>query len=546
MASRPHIILALADDLGWNNVGWRNAELRTPALDELRATGVDLQRLYVFKYCSPSRSSLMSGRLPLHVTQNNKNNEVTNPGGVDLRMTLLPARLKEAGYYTAMVGKSHLGARSVANLPINRGFDSHFGFLKGGEDHLTQRSQDDGLSFVDLWRDHGPAFGENGTFSTYIYTREAVRVIEAHAALNRRERATAASTAAVTPLFMYLSWHAVHTPLEAPPDRTVAPVADGDKTRASMNALVEMLDEGMANVTAALRSSGLWQRTLLAFHADNGGWTSSLELGGNNWPLRGGKVSAFEGGVRATGFVNGGFLDAVNPALRGSAFHGLMHICDWYATCCGLAGIPVGRGGQDDDDDDDEAGVPPSDSIDVWPALSTPNATTSPRTEVPLEFCTPATECDEGPPGSYHDAALIVQQDDGRLLKLINGTQGYLGWYQGPRFPNASSTIPPHARVGTCVGGCLFDVRADPGEHVDLRHADPAAFERLARRLAVIGRGVYQTNYTGGYDSCLTAKDAYARDRGFLAPRCVRASAAEPTQPQPSMRIRMPLASVES
>ena len=98
---KPDLILMLADDLGWNNVGWRNAELRTPALDEGRATGIDLQRMYAFKYCSPTRSSLMSGRLPLHVTQNNKNNDVDNPGGADLRMTLLPQRLKAAGYRTA-------------------------------------------------------------------------------------------------------------------------------------------------------------------------------------------------------------------------------------------------------------------------------------------------------------------------------------------------------------------------------------------------------------------------------------------------------------
>ena len=82
--------------------------------------------------------------------------------------------------------------------------------------------------------------------------------------------------------------------------------------------------------------------------------------------------------------------------------------------------------------------------------------------------------------------------------------------------------MPPHSRVGTCERGCLFDLSADPGEHTDLRRAEPDAFAALARRLAAIGRTVYQTNYTGGYDRCLSAEDAYARDRGFLAPRCVR------------------------
>ena len=105
-------------------------------------------------------------------------------------MTLLPAKMRLAGYTTAMTGKWHCGARSVKNLPINRGFDSHFGFLKGGEDHLTQTISDCGSDVVgapghswvgrDLWRNHGPAWGENGTFSTLLYGPEAVKIVMAH------------------------------------------------------------------------------------------------------------------------------------------------------------------------------------------------------------------------------------------------------------------------------------------------------------------------------------------------------------------------------
>ena len=88
---------------------------------------------------SPTRSSLLSGRLPIHVNQNNANNDARAASGIDLRMTTLPQKLKAAGNWrTAMVGKWHCGARSSANLPINRGFDHHFGFLKGGEDHFEQ------------------------------------------------------------------------------------------------------------------------------------------------------------------------------------------------------------------------------------------------------------------------------------------------------------------------------------------------------------------------------------------------------------------------
>ena len=133
--------------------------------------------------CGPTRAATLSGRLPFHGNQQNAN-DLNTTAGVDLRMTFLPAKLKQAGYRTSMIGKSHLGSRSVAHLPINRGFDQHFGFLGGGEDHYTQVSGEDPVvgDLVDLWRDHAPAFGENGTFSGELYAREAARVIRDHAA----------------------------------------------------------------------------------------------------------------------------------------------------------------------------------------------------------------------------------------------------------------------------------------------------------------------------------------------------------------------------
>ena len=209
----PNIVFILADDLGFNNVGWQQKkhgmepEIHTPVIDELAENGLHLDRMYSYKYCSPSRSSFLSGRLPIHVTQNNKNNLVTNPGGADLRMKLLPQALKERfNYKTHMVGKWHVGARSEANLPVERGFDSHFGFLKGGEDHLTQESSDANLQFVDLWRDRKPAYHENGTFSTIMYTEEAVDIITKHGQHSIKD-----------PLFMFLAYQATHTPWKCQP-----------------------------------------------------------------------------------------------------------------------------------------------------------------------------------------------------------------------------------------------------------------------------------------------------------------------------------------
>merc|ERR1712216_456396 len=171
--SRPHILTIVMDDFGFNNVGYHgsNPEIQTPTLDSLALGGLRLERHYVFKYCSPTRSSLLSGRLPVHVNQNNDANNSSSTSGIDLRMTLLPQLLKSRGYATHLVGKSHIGGRSLANLPINRGFDSNFGCFKAG-DHWKELSEQCPGRYpcVDLWKDHGPAFGLNGTaFTAELY-----------------------------------------------------------------------------------------------------------------------------------------------------------------------------------------------------------------------------------------------------------------------------------------------------------------------------------------------------------------------------------------
>ena len=99
------LLLVIADDLGWNNVGWHgNTEVQTPTLDKLVQAGIELDRMYAYKYCSPTRSSILSGRLPHHV--NEQNRAVWQAGGgVDLRMEILPAKLKRAGFTTHQLGK---------------------------------------------------------------------------------------------------------------------------------------------------------------------------------------------------------------------------------------------------------------------------------------------------------------------------------------------------------------------------------------------------------------------------------------------------------
>ena len=511
-ASKPKVIItSLADDYGYHNVGFAhgpspsNPEARTPHLDLLASTGVILDRMYTYKYCSPTRSSLLSGRLPTHVNQNNLNNDIQAKSGPDLRFTLLPEKFKQAGFTTAMIGKSHLGARSPANLPINRGFDYHFGFLKGGEDHYTQGSgsKHGEKNTLDLWDGHGLS-NETGVYSGYLYAQKAVDTIERFASTN-----TTASG-----LYLYLAWHNTHTPLECPDEYRYPSwpsFHNSDPHRMTYNCMSRILDDGMSNVTRALKRTGLWDDTLLFFAADNGGWAGTS--GANNYPLRGSKVSDFEGGVRVVSFVNGG-RHVLPDNVRGTKHTGYISIADWYGTLLNLVGV---------DPTDDVAGLPPVDSIDVWPSLLVPNATFSGREELWLSWSCDGsnaldpTHCDPNATSMYNtsgDPTAQQSPDDKALIwkqwKIVIGKQNLRGVWFGPVYPNGTSD----GTDDSCLGGCLFDIVQDPTEHVNVKDQQPIVWEKMLHRLMNHSTTLYQTNYGEPNVTCMTGKEAAAYYKG--------------------------------
>ena len=214
-ADKPHLVFFMADDTGWNNVGWHNADMLTPHADALVAEGVELDRHYAFVYCSPSRSSFMTGRLPYHVQQINRQNCDTGQGVAPLNMTFLPAKLAAVGYQTFHVGKWHLGMSTPGHIPKGRGFQESLVFFEGAEDHNTQRSCQDPECIVpipanasspyDLWVDDGPATALAGVeHSGFLFGRTAVGHVQA---LNLSNG----------PMFMHLAPASSHTPLEPPP-----------------------------------------------------------------------------------------------------------------------------------------------------------------------------------------------------------------------------------------------------------------------------------------------------------------------------------------
>ena len=162
--NKPNIVFTLVDDWGFAEAGFRNPAVKTPTFDMLATTGLVLNRHYVFKYCSPSRVSFLTGRWPHHAHQYNihPNFKV----GANINMTMLPAKLQKAGYATHIVGKWHEGFYERKYLPVNRGFDTSSGFLSGAEDHFNQKRE----CAVDYWKNDA-VDTRNGTYDAYTRTK---------------------------------------------------------------------------------------------------------------------------------------------------------------------------------------------------------------------------------------------------------------------------------------------------------------------------------------------------------------------------------------
>ena len=510
----PHLIYFLADDWGHYNAGWQgNKEARTPNMDALVSEGVVLDRHYVYAYCSPTRSSLLSGRLPIHM--NTRNMAPTALGGVDLRASTIADKLRSAGYRTHQVGKWNAGSLLYGQVPTERGFETSFGYMSGEEDHYSQiggygkvpvnympqellsgsgytagepsltRGWDSShqRKLVDLLESGVPALGRNGTYGAFQYTQRSVRIIEAH---NTSE-----------PLFLYHAWQEAHTPNEVPPE-FLAPKGRIDfPLRRTYEAMVHTMDSGIGNITAALRQRQMWSTTLIVMSSDNGG-REDQEFGGNNWPLRGMKFSDFEGGVRVAAFASGGVIP---KARRGAVEAGLMHIADWYCTFSLLAGV------HPTDTKAIGTPVPPIDCLDMWPTVAT--GSTSPRIDITLS----------------QDAHIRWP------FKLVLGKQSGKGVWTGMRHPNATQLTDDDAGCGTGsrrTPGCLFNIAEDPTEHVDLATSLPGIVANLSAALDAAVATKFQTGkdkYYGAYTNCTTLAEFVEKYPGFGGPLCYAVSA---------------------
>ncbi|HVJ81339.1 MAG TPA: sulfatase-like hydrolase/transferase, partial [Planctomycetia bacterium] len=271
----PNLLLIVADDLGYADVGFHGCkDIPTPHLDALAASGTRCSQGYVSgPYCSPTRAGLLTGRYQQRFGHD------YNPAGAAQGLppgaTLLPQRLKEAGYSTGLVGKWHLGL-AAERQPPRRGFDEFFGFLGGAHPYLPERA-------FALLRGATPVAEKE--YLTDALAREAIAFVDKHKA---------------KPFFLYLAFNAVHTPMEADQARLKRFASIADARRRTYAAMLSAADDAVGKVLAKVRDAGLEKETLVLFISDNGGPTmqGTTINGSSNAPFRGSKRTTLEGGIR--------------------------------------------------------------------------------------------------------------------------------------------------------------------------------------------------------------------------------------------------------
>jgi arylsulfatase A-like enzyme len=327
---RPNILIILADDLGYADVGFTGGkDIKTPNLDTLAAAGARLDQFYVQPVCSPTRASLMTGRYPMRYGLQVGVIRPWENRGLPLEEQVLPQALKAAGYSTAIVGKWHLGAHERAYLPTSRGFDHQYGHYCGAIDYF-KHERDGGFD----WHRDDRVCRDEG-YSTHLIAREAERLL--------REQP------AGKPFFLYVPFNAVHAPHQVP-EKYCAPYASLPEPRRTYAGMVAAMDEATGGILAALDARGLRTNTLIFFSSDNGGPKPGRVT--SNGPLRAGKGTVYEGGTRVCACV--AWQGRIKP---GTAVAQPLHMVDWYPTLLKLADASVDQ-------------KLPLDGRDIWPVLT--------------------------------------------------------------------------------------------------------------------------------------------------------------------------------
>ncbi|XP_055333780.1 arylsulfatase B-like [Paramacrobiotus metropolitanus] len=479
-ASKPNILVFIADDLGHADLSYSEGNLQTPTpnIDKLAWDGIILNRHYVNPICTPTRGAFMTGRDAFRVGLQTAAISEGEPWGLPLQFKIQPQYFKDLGYTTAAVGKWHLGMYTRQHFPNARGFDYSYWF-HGGDANWFNVS----TGWLTPVLNHGKAFRENGKiiFSniTNNYYFPEQMTAKAEQIIHDFEPNK--------PWYLYFATPVTHTAIAAygPEQHVMASYQLRPPVRSFSNqfperkkqlGIIQVLDEQFRRLTNALTYTGAINNTIIVFMADNGGplpEVAGFIHGSNhasNWPLRLGKGSLFEGGVRGLSFIWSPLLKR-----RGRVTNQLFHVSDWLPTLYEAAGGNVR----------DLVNVT---GVSQWKSLFHGN-NYGPRTELVNNI-----------DSILNQYAMVYQDQYGGMYKLIGGNvfnNQFFGWdrTEGTSPGNEMKSwspvsvecnFPDGMEVSTCrpyQSDCLFDLINDPCETNNIAASFPSMTQLLQQKI---------------------------------------------------------------
>ncbi|MBK3516148.1 sulfatase-like hydrolase/transferase [Carboxylicivirga marina] len=326
---QPNLIVIMADDLGYADVGFNGCkDIPTPNIDRIANEGVKFTNGYTsYSVCSPSRAGFLTGRYQQRFGfERNPQYRPDDPNmGLTSEETTIAASLAEVGYQSSIIGKWHMGAHKETHHPLNRGFNEFYGHLGGGHRYFPEEltikdsyaikgEQDSYRTWI--LRNHTPEKTEK--YLTDEFSDEAVSFVERHAD---------------EPFFLFLSYNAPHGPLQATDEYLQRFPDINDTKRKTYAAMVSALDDGVGRVLNKLEELSIDDNTIIVFLSDNGG--PETKNASHNGPLREGKSSHYEGGYRVP------FAMRWKGQIKPSVYDYPVSSLDIFATISELAKSPV-------------------------------------------------------------------------------------------------------------------------------------------------------------------------------------------------------------
>ena len=426
---QPNIIIMLADDLGWADVGYHGSDINTPSIDRLTREGMRLERFYVNPICTPTRASLLTGRDALKMGVGYFPILAWSNKAVSQSEIFLSETLKKSGYQTGMVGKWHLGHTLESHTPNANGFDDFFGHLHTQVFYYSHQTS----GGHDL-QHNGQSVRRDGQYLTDVHGEEAVRFIK------NRDNAK--------PFFLYIPFLAPHSPMEAPkaliqsysdrppiaipknnPLHNTFPPSHIKQTQQIYAAMVDSMDQAIGRVLDTLDSEGIAENTIVLFLSDNGGFYG---FGANNRPLRGEKMTVFEGGIRVPAVIRW-----TEQIPKQSVNHQVLSVMDIVPTLANAINMDLSTSR-------------PIDGINAWPLTQEPTFTNRDKA---LFFVA------EQPTASPFYYAVI--RDEWKLIQVIE-----------------------EDLYTKTVKNLLFNIHHDPNEKKNLAKKHPKKVAELSNSIA--------------------------------------------------------------